>query len=677
MKETAEHRRPDPDALLAEIKRSENKKGSLKIFLGYAPGVGKTYSMLLEAHALKKRGLDTVVGYVETHKREETNALIEGLEVLPRRIIPYRDMVFEEMDVDAIIKRNPQTVLIDELAHTNISGSRHPKRYLDVKEILEHGIDVLTTVNIQHFESQNDVIEQVTGIRVQETIPDSILDEADEIKLVDVPLEELLLRLKEGKVYLPEQAKRAIENFFRKGNLNALREITLRKVATKIDSELLNYIKTKSIDKPWHVVDKIMVCVSPSPYSKQIVRRAYNMANDAGIEWFAVYVSIPKFKDLSQKEQTYLSDALNLAENLGGKIFTLSGSDIADEIINFAKDKNITRVLIGKPLKSRFREFLKRSPTSKLMYDQSSFDIQLITPFLETDASASPEILKTDKKKFNFNNYLFSFLILIPVTIIVGILEKLFSIPSFEIIFIIAPIISAIFYGLGPAIFTSISSVLFYDYFFVEPRLSFTISRPEHLISLLIFLVVSSLVSQLINQSKNQHSALRMRLESLSLIEDLSKDLLNIPLHEEILKDFDKSISQPDNILKIIKTSIQEELSRIVIKYISKVVQADCIMMLKDEKNNLRTLSKSSSNVVLDTKELGVADWTFNKNLIAGCGTDNLTEILWFFLPLSIPSGGTIGVVGFKYNYKDILLEQRNLINTISKLSSIAIANWI
>ncbi|MCX6175084.1 MAG: DUF4118 domain-containing protein [Ignavibacteriales bacterium] len=677
MKETEEHRRPDPDALLAEIKRNENKKGKLKIFLGYAPGVGKTYSMLLEAHALKKRGLDTVIGYIETHKRDETNALLEGLEVLPRRKLPYRDLMLEEMDIDAIINRNPQIVLVDELAHTNISGSRHPKRYLDVKEILERGIDVLTTVNIQHFESQNDIIEQVTGIRVQETIPDSLLDEADEIRLVDIPLEELLLRLKEGKVYLPEQAQRAIQNFFRKGNLTALREITLRKVATKIDSELLHYVKARSIDNPWHIADKIMVCVSPSPFSKQIVRRAYNLAYDAGIEWFAVYVSIPKFKNLSQKEQAYLSDALNLAENLGGKIFTLSGSDIADEIINFAKDKNITRVLIGKPLKSPLHEFLKRSPTFKLMYDQSSFDVQLITPFSETDASVSTEILRHGKKKFNFKNYLYSFLILIPVTITVSVLEKLFSLPSFEMIFIIAPIVAAIFYGLGPAIFSSLMSVLFYDYFFVEPRLSFTISRPEHFVSLLIFLVVSTLVSQLINQSKNQYSALRMRLESLSVIEDLSKELLNIPLHEEILKDFDKSNNQPDNILKVIKTSIQEEISRIVIKYIGKVVKADCIMMLKDEKNNLRTLSRSSSRIELNAKELGVADWAFNKNLLAGCGTNNLTEIFWFFLPISIPSGGTIGVVGFKFNYKDILLEQRNLINTISKLSSIAISNWI
>jgi two-component system sensor histidine kinase KdpD len=265
----------------------------------------------------------------------------------------------------------------------------------------------------------------------------------------------------------------------------------------------------------------------------------------------------------------------------------------------------------------------------------------------------------------------------VPVTIVVGILEKIFFLPSYEIIFIIAPIASAIFYGFGTAIFTSIMSVLTYDFLFVDPRFSFTVNRPEHFISLIIFFAVSAVVSQLINQSKNQFSALKMRIESLSLIEDLSKELLNIPLHEEIFRDFEDPGSQRDNVMKMINISVQEEISKIVINNLGKFVKADSIMMLKDEKNNLRVLSKSSSGIQLDAKESGVADWAFNKNLLAGSGTDNLSETSWFFTPLSLPSGGTIGVIGFKINYKEILLEQRNLINTISKLSSIAIANWI
>jgi two-component system sensor histidine kinase KdpD len=676
MNEFEEHR-PDPDALLSEINRSDKKRGKLKIFLGYAPGVGKTYTMLTEAHALKNRGIDVVIGYVETHKRAETNALIDGLELIPRKSISYKNMILEEMDIDAILKRKPQIVLIDELAHTNISGSRHPKRYLDVAEIMEQGINVLTTVNIQHFESQNDVVAQITGVRVQETIPDNLFDEAYEIKLIDVPLDELLQRLNEGKIYLPEQAQRAIGNFFRKGNLTALREITLRKVASKMDSELLNYMKARAIEGPWPVQDKILVCISPSPFSTQLVRRAYNLAYDSGIEWYAVYVATPKFRDLSAVQQTYLSEAINLAGNLGAKIFTLSGSDVADEIIYFAKSKNITRILLGKPLKSPLQEFLKNSLTRRLMHDQSPFDVQLITPTAENEKIRIAPSIKKRKYGFHLRSYLFSFLLAIPLTILISILEKFIKVPSFEIIYLIAPVISALIYGTGPAIFTSFISVLCYDYFFVDPRYSFTISRPEHFISLIIFLAVSLVVSHLIKQSKNQYKALHMRLESLSLIEELSKELLNIPLQEEILKDLDQPGGQRDNVLVLIKTTILEEISKIMVKYLNKVVNSKSVVLLKDNKNHLRVLAKSTTNIELTSKELSVADWSFTKMEAAGNGTENLTEIEWVFLPLSITSGNIIGVAGLNCCYKDLFLEQKNLINTVLKLSSMALANWL
>jgi two-component system, OmpR family, sensor histidine kinase KdpD len=669
--------RPDPDALLSEINRAEDSRGKLKIFLGYAPGVGKTFAMLQEAHTLNKRGVDVVVGYIETHKRAETNALIEGLETLPQKNISYKGISIEEMDVDSIVKRKPQIVLIDELAHTNAPGSRHPKRYLDVKEILDNGIDVLTTVNIQHFESQNDVVAKITGIRVQETIPDSLLDEAAEIKLVDIPLEELFLRLKEGKIYLPEQAQRAVHNFFRKGNLTALREITLRKIASKLDSELLTYMKARGIDDTWPVQDKILVCISPSPYSKQLVRRAFNLANDSGIEWYAIYVSTPKIRNLTQEEQVSLSEAMNLAEKLGAKIFTLSGSDIADEIIHFAKSKNVTRVLLGKPLRSALYEFLKRSPTQKLLHDQSAFDIQLIAPTKEEQSQFHNKSQKKSESGFHFRNYLVPFLILVLLTGMIALLEKIVHVPSFEIIYLIAPITAALLYGMGPAIFVSFLGVLSYDFFFVEPRLTFTINRPEHFISLMIFLAVSLIVSQLIKQSKNQYNALKLRLESLSMMEDLSKELLNIPLHEDILNEFKRPADKFNNAFVLIKTTILEEISKILIRYLVKIVNVDCILFLKGGKNNLMQMAKSSSAVSLDSKELSVASWTLSKNEFAGCGTENLTEVNWVFLPLAISADNIIGVIGLKCNYEILFLEQKNLINTVSRLSSIAMANWL
>ena len=334
--------RPDPDALLKEIGREEARRGRLKIFLGYAPGVGKTYAMLQEAHVLKNRGEDVVVGIVETHRRAETDALLAQLEMVPRRQVDYEGMVLQEFDIDAVLRRKPAVVLVDELAHTNAPGSRHPKRYQDVEDLIEKGIDVYTTVNIQHFESQVDVVAQITGIHVQETVPDSILEGADEVQVIDIPLEELTQRLKEGKVYVPDRARQAMENFFQRGNLVALRELTLTLAARKMGTELLNYMRAKAIAGPWPAGDRVMVCVAASPYASQLLRKAYAIAKAANAEWYAVYVSPPTFRELSDGEKLYLSEALNLAEELGAKVATLQGTDVAGEILRFARENNIT-----------------------------------------------------------------------------------------------------------------------------------------------------------------------------------------------------------------------------------------------------------------------------------------------------------------------------------------------
>jgi two-component system, OmpR family, sensor histidine kinase KdpD len=320
--------RPDPDALVREIRREEVKIGRLKIFLGYAPGVGKTYAMLQEAHTCRKRGEDVVVGIAETHGRTETEALLSELEIVPARQIPYNDIILKEFDLDAVLARKPALVLVDELAHTNAPGSRHPKRYQDVEELVENGIDVYTAINIQHFESQVDIVAQITGIRMQETVPDTILERADQVQVIDIPLEELNQRLKEGKVYVPEQARRAVDNYFQRGNLVALRELTLTLVARKMGTELVNYMRSKAISGPWPAGERVMVCVGPTPYATQLLRKAYKIAKDANAEWYAVYVSSPSFTELSANEKLHLSEALNLAEELGAKTSTLTGTDV-------------------------------------------------------------------------------------------------------------------------------------------------------------------------------------------------------------------------------------------------------------------------------------------------------------------------------------------------------------
>ena len=372
--------RPDPDALLKEVEKEDVRKGRLKIFLGYAPGVGKTYAMLNDAHVLKKRGIDVVVGIVETHKRAETEALLADLETIPRKMIDYKGIAIGEMDLDAVLARHPAVVLVDELAHTNVAGSRHPKRYQDIEELLENGIDVHTTVNIQHFESMNDAVAKITCVRMLETLPDTFFDRADEVQVIDIPWEELTQRLKEGKVYIPEQALHAIDNFFQRGNLFALRELMLTLVARKMDSELLNYMRAKAIPGPWPTAEKLVVCIAASPYAKQLIRKAYSIAKDAHAEWYAVYVLPSGFTEPSGKAKVYLTDALNLAEELGAKIMTLSGDDVADEIIRFARENNITQIVIGKPLRSALIEFFKRSPVSRLLYASSDFELHLITP---------------------------------------------------------------------------------------------------------------------------------------------------------------------------------------------------------------------------------------------------------------------------------------------------------
>ena len=461
--------------------------------------------MLNEAHVLKKRGEDVVVGIVETHGRIETEALLKDLEMIPRRRVEYQGIVLEELDLDAILTRRPAVVLVDELAHTNAPGSRHPKRYQDVEELLDSGIDVYTTVNIQHFESLNDVVEKITGIRMQETLPDTFLDRADEVQVIDIPLEELFERLKEGKVYIPRQAERAMENFFQRGNLVALRELMLTHVARKMDTELLNYMRAKAISGPWPAGERLMVCIAPSPYAKQLLRKGYNIAKDAHAEWYAVYVSTPALKEMSDKDKAYIAEALNLAEELGAKIVTLSGTDVASEILRFAREYNINHIVIGKPLHSMLLGFWKGSPASRLLHTPSEFELHLITPTVE-----KKEIeVKPTPERFAFNpkDYLLTALMVVAVTLLNFFLQKFVNPMSLVYIYLIATIASALLFGTGPSLFSSVISLLTFDFFFTEPRYSFTMYHPHDIINVVVFFLTSIIVGQLVKITRTTKSS--------------------------------------------------------------------------------------------------------------------------------------------------------------------------
>ena len=375
----SEHR-PSPEALLEAARREERRVGKLRIFVGAAPGVGKTYEMLQQAHARKKDGYDVVVGIVETHGRRETEALLDGLEVVPRQHIEYKGQSLEEMDLDAIIARRPQIVLVDELAHTNAEGSRHPKRYLDVEELMSHGIDVYTTVNIQHIESLNDVVAQITHVRVRETVPDAVFDRADAVELVDLTPDDLIQRLKEGKVYVPKQAERALEHFFSPANLTALRELALRRTAERVDEQLLSEMQAHAIQGPWAAGERILVCISEDQRAAGLVRYAKRLADRLHGPWIALYVEGRRSLQLSEEERDRVADTLRLAEALGGEAVTLPSGDrsIAEDVIGYAQANNVTQIIIGKSARTRWFEILHGSVVHDLVRRSGNISVHVI-----------------------------------------------------------------------------------------------------------------------------------------------------------------------------------------------------------------------------------------------------------------------------------------------------------
>src|SRR5712672_1039629 len=372
--------RPSPEALLEAARREEGRVGKLRIFVGAAPGVGKTYEMLQQARARKKDGYDIIVGVVETHGRRETEALLDGLEIVPRRRVDYKGQWLQEMDLDGIISRRPQIVLVDELAHTNASGSRHPKRYLDVEELLTHGINVYTTVNIQHIESLNDVVAQITHVRVRETVPDSVFDRADAVELVDLTPDDLIQRLKEGKVYVPRQAERALEHFFSPANLTALRELALRRTADRVDEQLLTQMQAGAIPGPWAAGERILVCVSEDPRAAGLVRYAKRLADRLHGPWTALYVEGRRSLQLNDEDRDRIADSLRLAESLGGEAVTVPSADrgIADDVIGYAQAYNVTQIIIGKSTRSRWFEILHGSVVHDLVRRHANISVNVI-----------------------------------------------------------------------------------------------------------------------------------------------------------------------------------------------------------------------------------------------------------------------------------------------------------
>src|SRR5438105_512482 len=532
-------KRPSPDALLEAARRESGQTGRLKIFVGAAPGVGKTYEMLLSAHAKAKAGADVVVGVVETHGRAETEGLLRGLEVIPRKRLEYRDQVLEEMDLDAIIARRPQIALVDELAHTNAPGSRHPKRYLDAEELLSRGIDVYTAVNIQHIESLNDVVAQITHVRVRETVPDKVFDRADAIELIDLTPDDLIQRLKEGKDYGPKQAGSALMHYYSPGNLTALRELALRRTAERVDEQLLTHMQANAIAGPWAAGERILVCVSEDPRAAGLVRYTRRLADRVHAPWTAISIETRRSLQLADEERDRLADTMRLAEALGGEALTIPsvGRRIADDIINFAHANNVTQIIIGKSTRSWWFELTRGSVVHDLVRRAGHISVNIIAGE-ELAAEAVPEkTVRTAERSdpFNPRPYLTALLTVAIGLAAAAVIQRSIGIENVDLVFLTAVVGVAVRYGLWPSLLASVAASLCYNFFFLPPIYTFTITEPTNVAAFFFFMLIAILVSNVAARVRTQADSAIGRVRTTESLYAFSRKLAGTATLDDVL----------------------------------------------------------------------------------------------------------------------------------------------
>src|SRR6195256_5374926 len=531
--------RPPPEGLLQAARQEERRVGKLRIFVGAAPGVGKTYEMLQQARARKKDGYDIIAGIVETHGRRETEALLEGLEVVPRRRIEYKGQWLEEMDLDGILARHPQIVRVDELAHTNAPSSRHPKRYLDVEELLGRGIHVYTTVNIQHIESLNDVVAQITHVRVRETVPDSIFDRADAIELIDLTPDDLIQRLREGKVYVPKQAERALEHFFSPANLTALRELALRRTADRVDEQLLTHMQARAIPGPWAAGERILVCVSDDPRGAGLVRYAKRLSDRLHAPFTAFAVETRRSLQFTEEQRDRIADTLRLAERLGGEAITVPANShhIADDIISFAHANNVTQIIIGKSTRTRWFEILHGSVVHDLVRRSGNISVHVIAGEELTREPVPKKTIRTAEETASLDVRSYAFALL-AVAVALGIgelIQRLIGIENVDLVFLTAVVAVAARFGLWPSLFASVVSSLCYNFFFLPPIYTFTISDPVNVAAFGFFILVAIIVSHFAARGRTQAVMAHGRVRTVESLYAFSRKLAGVGSLDDVL----------------------------------------------------------------------------------------------------------------------------------------------
>jgi two-component system sensor histidine kinase KdpD len=638
-------RRPDVSALLALAEREE--RGKLRVFLGAAPGVGKTYAMLAKARAMKAEGVDIVIGLVETHGRQETEALLETLEIMPRRRVEYRGRTIEEFDVDGALGRRPKLILVDELAHTNAPDSRHPKRWQDVEELLDAGVDVWTTLNIQHLESLADVVSRITGVIVRETVPDSVLQSAADVVLVDITPDELIQRLKDGKVYVPQMAKRAVDNFFTPGNLTALRELALRRTAERVDDQMIDYLRQHAIEGPWATSERLLVCVGPDPSSELVVRTAARLATGLNASWIALYVQRPGEEEQDAESIKRVDGALRLAERLGGEIERLSGHDLAGEVLRFARRENITQIVVGRSRSGGVGRLLRRSLTDEIVGRSTDIAVHIVMNGQSNSVLERPPQSRPARTAF-WIAAVGAGISVAAAAVLAYLLESWLRLSNLSMVFLISVVFCALRFGLWSAIIASALSFLAFDFLFTEPRYGFTISQPNEFLSLIVFVIVAVITGLLAGRVREQSQSMRGRAQAT-----------------QALFEYSRKLSGAANLDEVIWAAAV---------HAQKTLDACCMILLTPDDGELRISAAWPPVDKLDAAETAAARWAFEKSEPAGWRTGTLPNVRFQFRPLTTPRG-VVGVAGIeaKKSEEPLSAQDERMLTSILEQTAIAI----
>ena len=640
--------RPSPDALL-EAARGESQ-GRLKVFLGAAPGVGKTYAMLQAAQRAAADGVDVVVGVAETHGRSETASLLRGLEQLPLHTVAYQDHVLSELDLDAALARRPALLLVDELAHTNAPGSRHPKRHQDVEELLKAGIDVWTTLNIQHLESVNDIVAQITKVRVRETLPDRVLERADEIVLIDITTDELIKRLREGKVYVPAQAERAMANFFQPGNLAALRELALRRTAERVDSQMLRYMQQHAIPGPWPAGERIVVCVSARPDPMRLVRAGRRLADQLDAKWTVLYIETAGHARLSDEERDRIAAAMRLGEYLGAEARTVPGSDLIVELRRFARANNVTQLVLSKTHRPRWLERVRPSLVHELLRGEDGIAIHVVPP--DPNEVASRRRWRLGAADRTWRPYALGFATVAVAGLVADALEQWTSIaPSaLSVVFLAAVLHAALSFGLWPSIVASIASMLVYNFFFLPPFHTFTIHDPQNVLALVSFLVVAIFTSNLASRVRDQAAITRRRFRATAALYDFSR--------------------------KLAASHALDDLLWAIVHQIAVGLDGKAVVLLPDGER-LSIQSAYPPDDRMPEADWAAANWAWSRDEPAGRGSDTLPNAERQYFPMRT-GRGAVGVIGVELQGKGLLdPEQRRMLDALLDQAAVAIERII